>query len=595
MSIRVQDFNQVKPLVEKRNSSNNEQMSCKKEESSDLQKQIISFQGSQAMKAVVLTPSFKGIASVNQNYEVQKDQIIFTNILKGKENFSLPENKTLNPQGLRLENELSADCVQKTVRIKNKGDKEVFRAQVKTDKIDNAPEIQAKTGKFNPSAEIIDKENGIKIIMLGGSEIVGKDFNYVLPGEIKLHGQSENNKLTFQGKSQVAVSTFNMEPRTVAAVDKFREDKVYDEAIRGDYDVLVEKHSPTIVIPAGGFGTRFLNISGIDENKPSSVYPTRDSYRIIGNALGLAASAGALDENSKVTYISQAGEIEGHNIIRANEKLDENGKLRNIEDGGAIAESIAKGQLSDKKDMIILNADIFTTADVTRPYHSLKTLPDAALVIPYYPVPKERASAFGLMSAKQDDQGNYEISNFLEKPKTEEDFKKAQGAKIEGTNNYMANPGMYFFSPEVVKQLKEKGKNIEAVGLGASFVPEIVEMCNKGELLDKNGKPMKVYTVPLGSKGGKPAIWDDVGSAEAYVSRIHDVAHETSKYGVGHENRYFGIPGFVLHDFEKSVDLKTGVICGQNEKESFANFRHKYGIKEDGIKGNVMIMPLDTK
>ena len=595
MSIRVQDFNQVQVAARKLNNSNNEQIHSKKEDSADLQKQIISFQGAQALKAIALSPAFKGTTSVNSNYEMQKDQIVFTNILKGSENFSLPENKTLNPQGLRLENEFSTDNVQKTVRIKNKGDKEVFRAQVKTDRIDNAPEIQAMTGKFNPSAEIIDKENGIKIIMLGGSEITGKDFNYVLQGELKLHGQSENNKLTFQGKSQVAISTFNMEPRTVAAVDKFNEDKVYDEAIRGDHHELVEKHSPTIVIPAGGFGTRFLNISGTDENKPSSVYPTRDSYRIIGNALGLAASAGALDEDSKVKYISQAGEIKGHNVIRANERLDENGKLRNIEDGGAIAESVAKGHLSDKKDMIILNADIFTTADITRPYHSLKTLPDAALVIPYYPVAKERASAFGLMSVQKDAQDNYMMSQFLEKPKTEEDFKKAEGARIEGTNNYMANPGMYFFSPEVVKQLKEKGKNIEAVGLGASFVPEIVEMCNKGELLTKDGKPMKVYTVPLESKGGKPAIWDDVGSAEAYVSRIHDVAHEVSKYGVGHENKYYGIPGFVLHDFEKSVDLKTGVICGQNEKESFENFKHKYGIKDDGIKGNVMIMPLDTK
>ncbi len=40
---------------------------------------------------------------------------------------------------------------------------------------------------------------------------------------------------------------------------------------------------------------------------------------------------------------------------------------------------------------------------------------------------------------------------------------------------------------------------------------------------------MKVYTVPLESKGGRPAVWDDVGSAEAYVSRIRDVAHMKQK------------------------------------------------------------------
>ena len=53
-----------------------------------------------------------------------------------------------------------------------------------------------------------------------------------------------------------------------------------------------------------------------------------------------------------------------------------------------------------------MNADIFTNADISRAYHALKTLPQAALIIPYYPVNPQRAKSFGLLGTQQDKDGN---------------------------------------------------------------------------------------------------------------------------------------------------------------------------------------------
>lgn len=531
MSMKVQEINSVQSKVAKQNTPVDEKSCVKKDQPEIQQKQIVSFQGAQALKAAALAPSFAS----NPNF------------------------------------------------------KDTFRSTMKSDKV---PEMTMKTGKFNPSGEIIDKDLGIKIIFLGGSKIEGEEFKYVLPGNCQLPGE-HGHKLSFSGSNKLTLTTFNLEPRTVDSVEEFKAKGLHEQAIMGDNVETVQKYKPSVVIPAGGFGTRFLNISGLEENKPSSIYP--GGSRVIDNALSLAASAGTLDAKSKITYLSQAGEISGKNVIRINEILDAHGKLRNIEDGGGVAEALHRNILNSKKDMIILNADIFTNADVTRAYHALKTLPDAAMVIPYYPVPKERAGSFGMIAVEDDGNGNKVIEKFVEKPQDAEGFKKAEKAKIEGTNNYMANPGMYFLSKQVVEKLKEKGANVEAVGLGAKFVPGIVEMCNRGEIRDAKGNKMKVYTVPLESKGGRPAVWDDVGSAEAYVSRIRDVAHETKTNGTGIENKYYGIASFVLEDFTNSVDLNTGVICSPKEKAAFEAFKEKYGIAEDGIKGNVVVLPLDTK
>ena len=115
------------------------------------------------------------------------------------------------------------------------------------------------------------------------------------------------------------------------------------------------------------------------------------------------------DETDDVKYLSQAHEIEEGGDVKYVSKYKT--------DGGAIAEGLSRDIIDNTKPAVILNADIFSNADITRTFHALETLPNAALVIPYYPVNSERAKSFGLLGVGKDDNGNLQIKEFLEKPK----------------------------------------------------------------------------------------------------------------------------------------------------------------------------------
>ncbi len=128
----------------------------------------------------------------------------------------------------------------------------------------------------------------------------------------------------------------------------------------------------------------------------------------------------------------------------------------------------------------------------------------------------------------------------------------------------------------------------DGTGLGAHVMPKIVEMANKGELLDEHGNKMKVYTVPLETKGGKPAVWDDIGTAEAYLKLIKDVAHEYKENKNTPENKYYGVPEFVMQDFLNNTDLNTGIVFDSAEaKDSFNNFCDKFDVTS--VKGNIFV------
>ena len=310
----------------------------------------------------------------------------------------------------------------------------------------------------------------------------------------------------------------------------------------------------------------------------------------------MAASGGILDgENDHISYLSQNNQIEGENIYPVN---------RYKTDGGAIAEGLTRDIIPNDKDLVILNADIFTNADMTRTYHALKSLPDAALVIPYYPVNGERAKAFGLLGVEQDENGNLSIKSFVEKPsyttdaplptdfeipgdydKAMDKFDKVQTARNpENEDQFLANPGMYFLSKEAAKVLMALGiVDPSKTGLGDDVMRKIIEMCNNGDLKTKDGKPMKVYTVPLEAKGGKPAVWDDIGTAEAYLGLVKDVSRETMLHGTSEANKYYGMPEFVLNDFVKNTDLERGIVFDSQEaRTALHNFEDKYNAKVTG-------------
>lgn len=509
-----------------------------------------------------------------------------------------PENaRKLNSAGLNIVS-ANEDGFKK-INITNDFGDTIFIGKIE-ENID-APRVIYKQGKYMPEITIKDDSlDGSKVKMLAGSEIEGNGFKFVMPGEFKSEKGRVNN-ISFTGN--VVISTLNKEPRTQNAVELYKGSELAERTIKGDYYDVVKDNDPTIMIPAGGFGERFHNLSRDVENKPSYKLPTRDEYRIIATTLNMAAASGILngDNNDNISYLSQKHEIGGKNVY---------GVQAYKTDGGAIAEGISRDIIDNNKDLIVLNADIFTNTDPTRAYNALKTLPYAALVIPYYPVGPERAKAFGLLGTEKDESGNLKLKEFVEKPvytsrppmpgdftdhgqydTAMSEFERVQTARSDDDENiFFANPGMYFMSSEALKILGEMGvMDPNKTGLGADVMPKIVQMCNEGMLKDKDGNQLKAYTMPLEAKGGKPAFWDDIGTAEAYLKLIKNVAEETKDKGAGEANKFYGVPEFVLEDFVENTDLETGIVYGsKDDRKSFENFKEKYSIET--AKGNMFIV-----
>lgn len=581
----------------------------------------VSFEGSktQAAKLVGAYQALNGIQTAKtvnfagsvelsdlEKSIITPKEIRIPNLLELTENIDLPLKKMpkgfekLNAAGLNVIKE-QADGVD-TYTVSNDKGNTIFIGKVDANKAE-MPIVTYKQGKFMPEITVKDPETlGKKAVkMFAGSELIGDGFSFKMPGMYEPTPGRGFKDISFTGRT--VITTLNKEPRTLNAVDSYAESGLQKEAIKGDYADVVMENDPTVVIPAGGFGERFFNITREDENKPSGKLPTDDRYRIIGTTLNLAAAAGILngDENDDVIYLSQNHEIpEGNGVYYVSKYKT---------DGGAISEGLKRDLIRNDRDSIILNADIFTNADVSRTYNALKTLPNAALVIPYYPVNPQRAKSFGLLGIEQDENGNLQIKEFLEKPaytsdapmpneftqpgaydKAMEEYRKVQTA-IDPTdeNRFLANPGLYFLSKEAQKVLMAQGiLTPDATGLGGNVMPKIVQLANEGKLLDKDGNNMKIYTVPLEAKGGKPAVWDDIGTAEAYLKLIKDVASEVKLHGTTSENKYFGMPEFVLNDFANNVDLESGIVYdSQKARESLESFKEKYGVQS--IRGNIFV------
>lgn len=444
------------------------------------------------------------------------------------------------------------------------------------------PKAVLKLGKFEPTVEFVDTELDIKVKLLRGSKLDAEDFELVLPGKVKTNGHDKD--ISFAGKGSFKVVTFHNEMATKEAVDLYQEGEFFNKVEKGFYADEVKKDQPTYMVLAGGYGTRLFDYTGEEVNKPAAKLPTDDNYRMMGNAIDQAAKAGILDgENDKITYLSGANTISGDNVEKVIQDVD-------LGDGGCIAKSIALGTVSKDKPLVILNADTITNADLTRAYKAFKDHPDAAVLIPHYASPENRAKEFGLMAVEKVDNQVSEIKNFVEKPQT---LEEAKSAKIEGTDQYMANPGIYIFSPKAVELLGEKGKKMieegYQLGLARDFITPLVEKCQKGEVTDDSGNPMKVYTTPLETKTGKFAYWDDLGKTSAIVETVRTMAAHTEKYGANSpENKFHGLPEFLLNDAVKHTDLETSVVSMSDEAiEKLEKFKEKYGVTE--LEGNVIV------
>lgn len=494
-----------------------------------------------------------------------------------------------------------------------KDNKKIITGYIAND-LDPATEIKFNAAKHNPEIKITKGDSTIQLFE--GSEIYDSEgkFEFVYPGKYSTYDSAKkapkSNNISFTGFYS---SLLCKKDATVNAVNNQKPDKF---AVSGQYWEEMANDDPSIVGLMGGFGTRFANMTDAESNKPSFVMPNGQS--LAGAAFDLAKNAESLDSIDKVTYLNQISEKDPSvtkAIVEAGDKIV-NMKAFNS-DGGAVIHSVLNNVIPTDKPLVILNADTITNVDVSQAYHKLKTLKNAALVIPSYPVSETRAKSFGLMAAGTiaDEVGSRELTSFVEKPKNPS--KEAKGAMIKdktvnGEQAYSGNPGIYLFSDAVLKNLdvilpvaeeialtkkqeaaRAKGEEIptrlkdpfsDSTFLGNAFVPAIVQLCQEGRLIDEDGNKMKSYVVPMNTAVGTEAVWDDVGSAEAFIKNCQDIAYETEAHGTNGANKYYGIKR--LRDFHRSTGLYTGVVYASPQDR--INFEEKYA-DDFEIKGNAFV------
>ena len=433
----------------------------------------------------------------------------------------------------------------------------------------NPPNVDFKEGKYKPTLSIKDPASGLEIVMVAGSQLHSEDLRISMPGLLELPHTNKQTVPFMSGKA--FVSLYNLEEKTMQAVENYA--GLGKSVIKGDY---AGEFDANIGIQAGGLGERYKNYTGNDHSKPEAPMP--GGYPLISI---MAQKAFQVGIGNDFAYLSEAGSIpeKKDKIIHINKDK------KPLGDAGAYAAAIKNGTISFNKPFVAINADAFSNVDITRAYHLFKQLPDAAILLPYYPMTRERISSFGNICAHEEN-GNLVVDEFVEKPDSYEKLQKAEKAKILGTNIYMINPGVpYILSKEAVKLLGEKaGTKINLY----EFVTEIVDKCKKGELKNAEGKPLKVYTCPMETHGGRQAVWDDIGTIEAATARFRDVAYEYKQHGQKAENKYYGIDPDILKSINKNVDLNTGIVYASKEaREKFKGFCKKYGITE--AKGNIYV------
>ncbi len=567
--------------------------------------------------------SFKGSEEVNLNgviFNSASNEFVIPNILDLEEDVHVPtsvmrEKKVAkdNTSTLGVHVATTLEDGKEITKVTNDDGKLIFAAKF-NEGMAQKPTLQYRQGKFEPEVAITDDQiDGTEIKMFAGSEIKAKEFELVMPGKYKNYSTGESNNISFTGN--VVVTTLCKEPKTLNAVELYNNSDLASKTTDGAYREFMQEQDPTIVIPAGGFGTRFHNLTGNVENKPSYMLPTSDNYRIMATALNMAAAGGIIDgenpENTKLTYLSQAGEIEGENVVQV---------PKHNSDGGAIYEGLVNGSIRPDKDVIVLNGDIISNADITRAYKKLKEDPDTALVIPFYPVDAKRAKSFGLIGIEQQEDGNSKIVEFVEKTpytdvvprredfETVEEFEKAfkQYEKAQtalnpnGDGTFLINPGVYVMSDKANKVLMDLGDEEALTGenktlLGRDVMPEIVRRCSDPNCPEEEwlinpetGNRMKVYTLPLQRADGENAFWDDIGSAEAYLNTIREIAAETDRVDTGIENKFYGMPEFLLNDFYNNTNLENScVFLSEEHLDKAEALGERWEMEE--ARGNIFV------
>ncbi len=563
----------------------------------------------------------------------------------------------------------TSDGVYPKITVTDKDNKVIAEIAKKSE---NLPEIIMEFGKFTPTCVIIDKSNKnekypLACLIKDGTLIDGKDFGLKMDTTGKF-----NSDISFKGSAHF--TTAHLPEATAQTVKEYFMNNMFQHSEKGDYvdelNALYEadpEKRPKAVITVGGFGSRFEDLSGINEDsKPTKRFPAENWKLLHIAALDMAVRGGIIDPKKIRSEIKLA---ERFHRKSAKVQSDVNHLLRDykhpannisfsIEEekplgtAGGVVLGIRNGEIPSHRPIVVCNGDAFSNIDLSKALKKFANT-NAGLMLVGYPVEKERLKSFGIMGFETID-GNNEITKFIEKPdpKKADELKEAEAGLIKNENDpyygkYYANIATYIMSPEITNILEQIAPENESYDFGFNFLPLMMRILNTKEpisvkdipvedksdtkeqqriyekliklkLIDDNGVPQPVYPVKASfdenynltavpDESKKPlkmvvypaegiqdtiGYWNDIGSTEAYIKEMRELASNPAKY--------HGMPKDFIDGIKENVKdgivfipemVNTGVNKGENSRilreEKFENFKKAYGISK--ITGEIIV------
>jgi NDP-sugar pyrophosphorylase family protein len=319
---------------------------------------------------------------------------------------------------------------------------------------------------------------------------------------------------------------------------------------------------------------------------------------------------------------------------------------------GGVVLGLRSGEIPRNRPIVLCNGDAFSNIDLSKTVHKF-TNTNAGLMIFGYPVEKERLKSFGILGFEPKE-GNNEITKFIEKPDPDKsaELKEAEAGQIKDPSDpnngkFYASIAIYVMSPEITNILAQIAPENESYDFGFNFLPLMQKILNTKEpikigdipienkedikeqkriydklkelnIIDDKGIPQDIYPVkpsfdnnfnmtPVPDKSKKPlkmlvapaegiknikGYWNDIGSTEAYIKEMREIASNPDIYKGMHQDFIKGVKenvkdGIVFIPEMVNPKLEKGKNSRILRDVKFENFKKAYGITK--ITGEIIV------
>lgn len=438
--------------------------------------------------------------------------------------------------------------------------------------------------------------NEIAEIRMGNPEVYNGKYEKRTP--FYMEHLASKQKLGFSGKNvQLAtIAAYRPEITNEMVKKSLTEyvDKACTKETKGKYHDEIAKNRDkfTVYILLGGIGSRYKPTCAKGLNKPADPAASEFPLGFLGG-IRAVVDAGLIDkEQAKKDILS--GNIAMANVSNPENKPNGKENTSSIlmlegsfgqNTAGALVSALQRGLISDDKHIVVLSGDQIHDIDLSIPLKKQLEQKTGSIIIAQPKQPFETVNTFGLIGVGDEDARNNlyredigtlaDVKSFEEKPK-EESIAEAKAVRLPmGNREALANTGIYLFSPEDVKKLKNSVKDGEGIDFGNDFLPSLTGSLKVA--ISQNKSESKEI----------PAIWQDVGNFKEFRKTLE----------------YFGDPNFskdfrflpkpFIEQVASNTDKGVGVVCKTAEaKEALLAFENEFSLQG---RGDIIVMAEEVK